>query len=63
MNSASIGGILRAILAALAGYLAGKGIDISGIASPEVTSALGVVIVSVWSVFSKKKEPAPVARD
>lgn len=54
MNTSTIAGIVRAVLAALAGYLAGKGIDITGLLSPEVTSAIGVTVVAVWSVFSKK---------
>jgi membrane protein DedA with SNARE-associated domain len=57
MNTTMIAGVLRALLAAAAGYLAGRGVDITGIASPEVTGALATVIVAVWSVFAKK-EPA-----
>jgi hypothetical protein len=58
MNAATVTGIIRAILAALAGFLAGKGIDITGIATPEVTGAIGIVVVSVWSAFSKKPAAA-----
>ena len=54
MNASTIAGIVRAIIAALAGFLAGKGIDITGLASPEVTGAIGLVIASVWSVLAKK---------
>lgn len=54
MNSATIAGIVRAVLAALAGYLGGKGIDITGLISPEVTAAIATVGIAIWSVFSKK---------
>jgi len=53
MNN-TIAGVIRAVLAALAGYLAGKGLDITGLLTPEVTGALATVGVAVWSVFSKK---------
>lgn len=55
MNAQTIGGIVRAVIGVLAGYLAGKGIDITGLASPEVTGAIGLVVTSVWSVMAKKK--------
>jgi flagellar motor component MotA len=54
MNTAQLAGILRALLTAAAGYLAGKGIDITGLASPEVSAAIITVGVAVWSVFAKK---------
>jgi membrane protein DedA with SNARE-associated domain len=54
MNASTIGGIVRALLAGLAGYLGGKGIDITGLLSPEVTTAAGVVIASIWSIWAKK---------
>jgi hypothetical protein len=58
MNTATIAGIIRAILAAAAGYLAGKGIDITGLLTPEATSALALLGVTLWSIFAKK-QPAP----
>lgn len=54
MNTATIAGILRAIIAAFAGYAAGKGIDISGLNSPEFINGLLIVGTAVWSVASKK---------
>ena len=54
MNASTIGGIVRAVLSAVAGYLAGKGIDITGLATPEVTGAIGLVVASVWSIWAKK---------
>jgi len=59
MNAATIGGIVRAILAGLAGYLGGKGIDITGLVSPEVTTAIGVVIAAGWSVWAKREPAKP----
>jgi hypothetical protein len=53
MNN-TIAGVIRAVLAALAGYLAGKGVDITGLLTPEVTGALATVGVAIWSVFAKK---------
>lgn len=57
MNAQTIGGIARALLAAFAGYLGGKGIDITGMLAPEVTTAIGVVIAAVWSVYAKRNAP------
>lgn len=54
----TIAGVIRAVLAAFAGYLAGKGVDITGLLSPEVTGAMATVGVAVWSVFSKKSTPS-----
>ena len=60
MNTSQLAGILRAILTAVAGYAAGKGIDLTGVASPEVTGAIVTVAVAVWSVFAKRKAATPV---
>lgn len=60
MNASTLAGIVRTVLACSAGYLAGKGIDITGLTSPEATAAIGTVIVALWSVWSKKT-PAPPA--
>ena len=58
MNPSTIAGILRTLLACAAGYLGGRGIDITGLLTPEATAALGTVIVAVWSIWSKKTTPA-----
>jgi membrane protein DedA with SNARE-associated domain len=55
MDTTFIAGVIRAVLAALAGYLAGKGVDITGLLSPETTGAIATVGVAIWSVISKKK--------
>jgi len=53
MNSDQVGGIIRAILAAVAGYVAGKGLITAGVADQLVGA--GVTIgVAVWSVLAKK---------
>lgn len=54
MNNSQLAGILRALLTVAAGYLAGRGIDITGLATPEVTAAIITVAVAVWSVWAKK---------
>lgn len=58
MNSSTIAGIVRTLLACASGYLAGKGVDITGLLSPDATAAIGTVIVAVWSIWSKKSAPA-----
>jgi hypothetical protein len=60
MNTSTVSGVLRALIAAASGYAAGKGFDITGLGTPEVTAALGTVIVAIWSVFSKRT-PKPTA--
>ncbi len=57
--TAILAGILRAIVPAIVGYFAGKGVDISGLATPEVTAAVATVIAAGWSVAAKTKKPAP----
>jgi hypothetical protein len=53
MTSDQVGGVIRAILAAIAGYAAGKGLINAGMADQLVGA--GVTIgVAIWSVFSKK---------
>lgn len=59
MNASIIGGLVRALLAVVAGYLGGRGIDITGLNTPEVTTALGLVIAAVWSIFAKRGKPKP----
>jgi len=61
MNASTIAGIVRTLLACAAGYLAGKGIDITGLMSPETTAAIGTVIVAIWSIWSKKTPPPAAA--
>lgn len=53
MTQDQVGGVIRAILAALAGYAAGKGLISSDMAS-ELVGAGVTVGVAIWSVLSKK---------
>jgi len=53
MNQDQVSGIIRALLAALAGYAAGKGIVSSDMAN-ELVGAGVTVGVAIWSVLSKK---------
>ena len=54
MTNEQVGGVLRAILAAVAGYVAGKGMISAGVADQLVGA--GVTIgVAIWSVMSKKQ--------
>ena len=58
MNGEQIAGIVRAIVAAVGGYLVGKGLaDAETVAA--VAGAAATIAAAVWSVLSKKKaEPA-----
>jgi hypothetical protein len=57
MNGEQIAGIVRAVVAAIGGYLVGKGItDAETVAA--VAGAAATVAVAVWSVLSKKKPEA-----
>lgn len=57
MNSDQIGGIFRAILTAVTGYLAGKGLIGTDLAGAIVTA--GVTLgTAVWSAFTNKIKPA-----
>jgi predicted GH43/DUF377 family glycosyl hydrolase len=53
MTPEQFGGVLRAVLAAAAGYVAGKGLITAGVADQLVGA--GVTIgVAIWSALSKK---------
>jgi hypothetical protein len=58
MNGEQIAGIVRAIVAAVGGYLVGKGLaDAETVAA--VAGAAATIVAAVWSVLSKKKaDPA-----
>jgi H+/gluconate symporter-like permease len=56
MNKEQLGGILRAVLAAGAGYAVGKGIIDQGTADA-VVGGLVTIGVAVWSFVSNKQEP------
>jgi hypothetical protein len=46
-------GIVRAVLAGGAGYLAGKGIADAAVLN-EVIGAVGVIFAAAWSIWAKK---------
>jgi len=55
MNAEQFAGIVRAIVAAVGGYLVGKGLaDAETVAA--VSGAVATIAVAVWSVLSKKKD-------
>ena len=57
MNSDQIGGVVRALLTAGAGYLVGSGIIPSETASQLVGAATTLVVI-IWSVVSNRKPSA-----
>jgi hypothetical protein len=57
MNGEQIAGIVRALVAAVGGYLVGKGLaDAETVAA--VAGAAATIAAAVWSVLSKKKPEA-----
>lgn len=56
MTKEQIGGIVRALLAGASGYLIGKGWDAALV--NEIAGALGIIVVSGWSLWTKKKAEA-----
>lgn len=58
MTGDQFAGVLRAVLAALAGYVAGKGL-LTSVMADQLVGAGVTIGVALWSVWSKK--PAPPA--
>lgn len=56
MNKAQIGGVVRALLAAFAGYAAGKKWIGADFPVEETAALLTTIIVTVWSVKSNKEQ-------
>jgi hypothetical protein len=54
MTAESIGGIVRALVSAIGGYLVGKG-TIDSETAVAITGAAVTIATAVWSVISKKK--------
>lgn len=54
MSASEVGGIARALVSALGGYLVGKGLIDSETATT-VGGAVATIIVAVWSVIAKRK--------
>jgi RsiW-degrading membrane proteinase PrsW (M82 family) len=53
MNAEYIGGIVRAIVSAIGGYLVGKG-TIDSETAVAITGAAVTIATAIWSVWSKK---------
>lgn len=53
MNKDMVWGVVRAVLAGGAGYLAGKGIADQATLN-EIIGALGVIFTAGWSIWAKK---------
>lgn len=56
MTKEQFGGIARAVLAGVSGYLIGKGWDAALV--NEIAGAIGIIVVSGWSLWAKKSAPA-----
>ncbi len=52
MNSDQVGGVVRALLGAIGGYLVGKGVD-AGLVM-ELVGGATTIVVAVWSYFTNK---------
>lgn len=52
-----IAGVVRALLAAAAGYFVGQGYDAALV--NEIAGAVGVIAIAGWSIWSKKQTPPP----
>jgi len=60
MTKEQVGGIVRALLAAAAGYFVGQGYDAALV--NEIAGAIGVIAIAGWSIWAKKQTPpAPPA--
>lgn len=57
MTSEEIGGIVRAIVAAIGGYFVGTGVVDANTATT-IGGAVATIAVAVWSVWQKKKAAA-----
>lgn len=53
MTGEQVGGIVRAVVSAIGGYLVGKGI-IDASTATAIAGAAATIGVAIWSVFSKK---------
>lgn len=54
MSSIEIGGIARALVAALGGYFVGQGL-VDAETATTVGGAITTIVVALWSVWSKRK--------
>ena len=54
MDSAKIGGIVRAVAAPILAFAAGKGWLVSGESTEVIIVALSAVVTAVWSIYTKR---------
>jgi|OM-RGC.v1.037257056 hypothetical protein len=54
MNKDQLYGIVRALLAAVGGYLVGQGM-LDGATAETIAGAAATLVTAVWSVWAKKK--------
>jgi len=54
MTKEQVGGIVRALLAALGGYFVGQGM-LDGATAETIAGAAATLVTAVWSVWAKKK--------
>lgn len=59
MTGEQIGGVVRAIVAAIGGYFVGRGM-IDGETVATIGGAVATIATAVWSVWSKRNEPKRV---
>jgi len=55
MDSAKIGGIVRAVLAPVIAYAAGRGILVDNETGELVIVAVSAVVTAVWSLWTKRQ--------
>lgn len=55
MTADQFGGVVRAVIAALGGYLVGKGLTDAATVTA-VAGAAATIAAAIWSVVSKKKD-------
>ena len=53
MTAEQVGGIVRAVIAAVGGYFVGKGITDAATVTA-VAGAAATIVAAIWSLFSKK---------
>jgi hypothetical protein len=54
MSSVEVGGIVRALAAALGGYLVGQGL-VDAETATTIGGAVTTLVVALWSIWAKRK--------
>ena len=55
MKSEEVGGIVRALAAALGGWLVSQGLVVDSETGMAVAGAITTLVVAFWSIYSKRK--------